>query len=1455
MGVGDYAEPEIPDCPGADRDAAEIYQWLRASQGEDWTRQGLFLAVDRGAAQLADPGQDFVRVRPTHENLTQGLSGWLQRRVRAGDLVVFYFAGHAIGLPPAPEGGGPRHFLLPSDALPKRWDDRAFHLDRILDQKELRDATVVCWLDTSLRGRGPDGLPAEWVPEGVRPTARAFLYSLVNWPGRTAWLAADGQPAGVVPNGDGVRGRFTSALLNALGPPDRKSPDPEGLMGVLARLRQDANLNAQGFQARGQVFPGLGLRQGDLQQRLRFPDPELVLQRGHAQRVTHFAATPDVSTLITGSDDSTIRIWNLNERVVLRTFTDHAIGIRSLALGPDGRWLVSGDGAGLVQAHDLQELKPLLPPDGPQPHTKAILRIVLLGENPLRFATLEDRGAKDGGRALLWTKEGPRLAYSPLVAVGADGNGPRFLCLASPASAEAATALVALDERGNLYRFDRTGRVLGRTTLEGNPGALALSVDGTRAVVGSRSGAVQALDLANGNALWNRDVEVRVRDLSLSSAGVIGVLGSGSKALLLKLDDPDWIQEVEGGGVERLAWSEDGRWLASDSVSGQVRLWRLDQAPSPQRVELEQPPDEVPSVLGRPGLAVSGGRLYVGDASGGIKAWDLPNVENDNRAAWELFLPPSRGQVRQVRTDREGQRLLEITRDFTAWLWDLENGDGPLVLPGSWTSGDFLPDGQSLVLIARSNQGGREGEVVLVDLEGRILEPRFEAPPDDVVVRFERVSVSPDGQRIVAVTSGVLAPGAPQVRLWDRTTGRLLATIRDHTRAVAAAVFSADSKRLLTIDDGGEARLRDPSAPDAPVVPKGRFDLGMVGGRPSDGLTAAAIDPRNAGRFAVGTRQGSVLLCDVARPGASQEIGRSSSRRMTTGLAWNTTPAGSWWLAASFEDTDLRLWKESDGTYRPIVPSRDGKPQPWRHEERVNSLISWPVAATPMFLSGGDDGTIRFWGLDEANQPAIGVLASWPAPAKRDLVLNPNWVAFTPSGAFDASFEGLRFVRRVGGQIEALEQQDQDQARVPGLTSLLARGESPKLEWPSEPQPPRIFIEKPAQPKSESRDFLLRLAFDADIDDLRLYRNDRPVPLLDPEGREITRPDPAGKLLARVRLLQGENRFFAMATRPGALDGRSDDVLVFSTLPDEPSRLHVLTLGVGDYAKRRLRFATADATGMADHLKQLGLDTEGGVGKVDALLDQDVTIDNVRGWFRSIREDVRYRPQDKVVVFLAGHAEVTQRQSEFALLLPTYPFRNDWPLVVAQRDPGDAPISPENEKHVLTIGMILQDLVRLGAHDRLVIVDACQAESIFGDPVVGRIRQAADRAAWPGRVAYLLATRKGEAALEDEVLKHGLMTYVLLRGTGAPVATTPRVDGFFRDPTSADLDGDGLLKTDELQRYVARTLPRLVNELETGGVRGSSDALPRTRLLPVNGKASTVSFPILRLPADRTGAP
>jgi WD40 repeat protein len=78
---------------------------------------------------------------------------------------------------------------------------------------------------------------------------------------------------------------------------------------------------------------------------------------GHTDTVGGLAVSEDGNSLVTGSDDYTVRLWDVRgeEKPAkpLKTFTGHEVGIWSVSLSADGRRALSGDGGGAVFVWNL----------------------------------------------------------------------------------------------------------------------------------------------------------------------------------------------------------------------------------------------------------------------------------------------------------------------------------------------------------------------------------------------------------------------------------------------------------------------------------------------------------------------------------------------------------------------------------------------------------------------------------------------------------------------------------------------------------------------------------------------------------------------------------------------------------------------------------------------------------------------------------------------------------------------------------------------------------------------------------------------------------------------------------------------------------------------------------------------------------------------------------------------
>jgi WD40 repeat protein len=83
---------------------------------------------------------------------------------------------------------------------------------------------------------------------------------------------------------------------------------------------------------------------------------------GHDESVEAVAFAPDGRTLATGSDDRTVRLWDVRDaerhdraRPLGEELTGHRAAVRALSFAPDGKTLATGSGDHTVRLWDVSD--------------------------------------------------------------------------------------------------------------------------------------------------------------------------------------------------------------------------------------------------------------------------------------------------------------------------------------------------------------------------------------------------------------------------------------------------------------------------------------------------------------------------------------------------------------------------------------------------------------------------------------------------------------------------------------------------------------------------------------------------------------------------------------------------------------------------------------------------------------------------------------------------------------------------------------------------------------------------------------------------------------------------------------------------------------------------------------------------------------------------------------------
>lgn len=112
---------------------------------------------------------------------------------------------------------------------------------------------------------------------------------------------------------------------------------------------------------------------------------------GHTDAVRAVTVSTDGQTLASGSSDKTIKIWRLQTGELLRTLSGHQGPVWSVAISPDGKTLASGSYDGTVKLWNLQTGKLLRTLSG---HVEAVRSVVISNDGQILASGSWDKTIK-----------------------------------------------------------------------------------------------------------------------------------------------------------------------------------------------------------------------------------------------------------------------------------------------------------------------------------------------------------------------------------------------------------------------------------------------------------------------------------------------------------------------------------------------------------------------------------------------------------------------------------------------------------------------------------------------------------------------------------------------------------------------------------------------------------------------------------------------------------------------------------------------------------------------------------------------------------------------------------------------------------------------------------------------------------------------------------------------------
>jgi WD40 repeat protein len=276
----------------------------------------------------------------------------------------------------------------------------------------------------------------------------------------------------------------------------------------------------------------------------------------------------------------------------------------------------------------------------------------------------------------------------------------------------------------------------------------------------------------------------------------------------------------------------------------------------------------------------------------------------------------------------DGTRIVAISGDHMARLWDAATAKQVAVFSAADASAAFSPDGKRIVAADYNNAriwDAATGKQIAV-LTGH-----------DRYVRS--AAFSPDGTRIVTASDDGTA------RVWDTATAKQIAVLSGHKGGVESAAYSPDGKRIVTAGNDGTARLWD--AATAKETATLRHEKEEV-------VYTAAFSP-DGKSVLTASSDGTARLWDAA---TAKQI---SALRSNGSIVWSAafSPDGTRIVTAS-DDHTIGLWDTASATSIAVLRG---------HTEAVLDAAFSPDGLR--IVTASNDHTVRLWDAASPKQAAV----------------------------------------------------------------------------------------------------------------------------------------------------------------------------------------------------------------------------------------------------------------------------------------------------------------------------------------------------------------------------------------------------------------------------------------------------------------------------------------------------
>ena len=543
---------------------------------------------------------------------------------------------------------------------------------------------------------------------------------------------------------------------------------------------------------------------------------------GHKDEVTALALSGDAHRLFSASRDKTIRVWDVERGSELHILHGHTEWVRCLALSRDEGTLFSAALDSTVRVWDVESGRELRRIDGCKPpfalsdDQRLLFCQVSAGiepwDNVIRVWDLT------ANRELCRLAENEETFTVMRIVCGADGRSVFSAC------GDKTVRAWDVDGRREVRRF------LGhRETVY----SLALSADGRTLFTGSLDNTIRAWDTLDGRELYRIAGHGDAVDaLALSTKRAMLFSGSADRTIRgwdLTTGPATHPNEGHTRSVTAIAFDRSGRLMFSGSYDRTIRAWDLASSSEIRRFEGHE------NYVTALAVSEDGSIVYSASWDATIRKWSvLSGLELQQFDATSYPLTA-------LVLSRDGKTLVSAQEDGSIAVWDIERGCALRNFEGChWDIED-----STKVVLALTADGRRlfsgDGNIITVtemadSSQTRLMETAY----------VTALALSTDEQNLYCGSSDHM------IRVLDAKNGHELRQLEGHSAQVTALLAIADGHMLISASV--DCMLKVWQVESGECTATFHADAGIVSlaSGPS-GIVAAGDDAGHVGLFRIDT--------------------------------------------------------------------------------------------------------------------------------------------------------------------------------------------------------------------------------------------------------------------------------------------------------------------------------------------------------------------------------------------------------------------------------------------------------------------------------------------------------------------------------------------------------------------------------------------------------------------------